>query len=464
MNISAYIGRMMDALGWRPQERQLVWARAADSRTDIGDIDRMRLVALARKLYLNNAIVKSAITDIARYSIGGGIRILPRSGDPAWDQQAKHWWHRWQHYPEVSGKYNFQTLQLLISETIDRDGEIFLILTKSKDGRSAQLQVIEGHRVQTPPDQQGREDTFDGVVLDKLGRPKAYWILTGQDTYRKVDAEDMIHVYEPERVDQVRGYPRISVAINTCLDRDELLRLEMQATKAASTLALIVKSKNGGGSGIFGPVSIDQPTNYNGDTRALETIWGGGAIIRARQDQDISGFKMERPNSELNVHLDQYIRAVCLAFSLPYEFIWDPSRIGGANTRLILAKAQRKFEQRQQLIKSQVLHRVWRYAAAVAIKNGDLPATENWHHFECIYPRSITVDQGRQAASDIALLEAGLMTRAEYFGAQGLDWEEEMAQIELEKATLPPITVKPPASVAGGSRQSLSVPPDYEEE
>ena len=60
MNITAYIGRMVDALGWRPSERQLVWARAADSRTDIGDIDRMRLVALSRKLYLNNPIVKGS--------------------------------------------------------------------------------------------------------------------------------------------------------------------------------------------------------------------------------------------------------------------------------------------------------------------------------------------------------------------------------------------------------------------
>ena len=92
MNISGYVGRMLDALGWRPQERSLTWARATDSREDITDVDRMRLVALSRKCYYNNAIVKSAITDIARYSVGAGLRLMPKSGDELWDETAKAYW------------------------------------------------------------------------------------------------------------------------------------------------------------------------------------------------------------------------------------------------------------------------------------------------------------------------------------------------------------------------------------
>ena len=435
MNIGAYIGRMVDALGWRPQERQLVWAHASDSRADIGDIDRMRLVALSRKCYLNNAIVKGSITDLARYSVGSGIKALPKSGDTSWDQQAKEWWESWGHYPEVTGRYDFATLQLLISECIDRDGEVFIVLTKTKDGTGAALQVIEGHRVQTPPDKADNKNIFDGVEMDKLNRPKAYFVLASEESFTRVPAEDMIHIFEPERPDQVRGYPRISVSLNQCLDRDELLRLEMQATKAASTISLVATTKSGGTSGIFGPLT----NNETVDDKTMETVWGGGAILRMRSDQDIKSFQLNRPNADLNAHLEQYLRSVALALGLPYEFVWDSSKVSGANTRLITAKAARRFEQRQNLLIAQALRRIWRYAAAVAIKNGDLPVNANYFKVSWVCPRSITVDHGRDAQSDIALVEAGLMSRAEYFGSYGQDWEEQVAQIQREKATLGPL-------------------------
>lgn len=435
MNIGAYIGRMVDALGWRPQERQLVWAHASDSRADIGDIDRMRLVALSRKCYLNNAIVKGSITDLARYSVGSGIKALPKSGDTSWDQQAKEWWESWGHYPEVTGRYDFATLQLLISECIDRDGEVFIVLTKTKDGTGAALQVIEGHRVQTPPDKADNKNIFDGVEMDKLNRPKAYFVLSSEENFTRVPAEDMIHIFEPERPDQVRGYPRISVSLNQCLDRDELLRLEMQATKAASTISLVATSKSGGTSGIFGPLT----NNETVDNKTMETVWGGGAILRMRSDQDIKSFQLNRPNADLNAHLEQYIRSVALGLGLPYEFVWDSSKVSGANTRLITAKAARRFEQRQNLLIAQALRRIWRYAAAVAIKNGDLPVNANYFKVSWVCPRSITVDHGRDAQSDIALVEAGLMSRAEYFGSYGQDWEEQVAQIAKERSALGPL-------------------------
>jgi lambda family phage portal protein len=420
---------MIDALGFRPQERSFVWARATDSKEDITELDRMRLVALSRRVYYNNAIVKSAITDIARYSVGPGIRVMPKSGDEAWDELAKNWWKNWCTYPEVTGRFDFATLQLLLSEAIDRDGEIFMLLTKTKDERRAQVQVVEAHRIQTPPDLQDSDNVFDGVVLDRLGRPLAYHVLRPDGKFQKVSAEDMIHLFEPERADQVRGYPRIAVAINTVLDRDELLKLEMQATKAASVISLVATSKTGNSAGLFGPQTKDEE-------KTMETVWGGAALLRLRGDQDIKSFQLNRPNDRLDQHLEQYIRATCLGLQLPYEFVWDSSKIGGANTRLITAKAARRFEQRQQLLINQALRRVWRYAAAVAIKSGDLAPNRNWFDVDWIPPRSITVDNGRDAAADIALIEAGLMSRAEYFGSYGQDWEEHTRQITREKTLL----------------------------
>jgi capsid protein len=89
------------------------------------------------------------------------------------------------------------------------------------------------------------------------------------------------------------------------------------------------------------------------------------------------------------------------------------------------------------------MRRIWRYAAAVAIKNGDLPEQNNWFSIDAVPPRSITVDHGRDAASDIALVEAGLMSRAEYFGSYGQDWSEQVTQIARERELMGPLPTTP---------------------
>jgi capsid protein len=141
----------------------------------------------------------------------------------------------------------------------------------------------------------------------------------------------------------------------------------------------------------------------------------------------------------LDKNLEQYVRCAAMGLQLPYEWCWDSSALSGANTRLITAKAARTFEKRTNLLVAQGLSRIWRYAAAVAINNGDLPMTNNWNNISWTGPRSITVDHGRDAQSDIALVEAGMMSLREYYSSYSQDWEEELDQIKQERETYGPI-------------------------
>jgi lambda family phage portal protein len=423
--------RMIEAANYRPEERSWVWAQAQDSKVDISNGDRTRLLSLSRKLFYNNSIVRSAIRDKAVYSVGPSIAPQANSGDAAWDDAAESWWEEWSRYPEISGRHDMRTLQMLVSEAIDRDGEIFALLTNRRDGMPA-VQVVESHRVGNPDNKS--EDVVDGVQLDRFARPLAYHVIEGDTlqkrTVRRIQADQVVHIYEPERADQVRGYPAVAVALNSLLDRDELLRFEMQAAKIGSSIGLVVQNATGatGAEGFFGDLS-----KADGQSLTRETVFGGGNIPRLKSSERIESFMMNRPNEKLDAHLEQYIRAAALGLGLPYEFIWDTSSIGGVAQRFIIQKAARTFAARQDVLISCFLTKLWNYAIANAMRRRELPMNPNWRRVEWQTPRSITVDVGREANARRDDVKAGLMTLADFFGEQGLNWKEAVQEIAAER-------------------------------
>jgi lambda family phage portal protein len=426
--------RMIEAVNHRSEERGWVYAQAQDSKVDLSSYDRTRLMALSRKCFYNNAIVRGAVRDKAMYSVGSGIGIRPQamSGDQVWDDAAEQWWENWARSPEISGRHDMRSLQMLVSEAIDRDGEIFAVLTAKTDGAPA-VQIVESHRIESPDTAAGNAGVVDGVKLDKFQRPLGYFIGEGDEyprRHREIKADVMLHVYEPERSDQVRGYPAIGVALNSVLDRDELLRFEMMAAKAGSSIGLVIKNSTGniGAEGFLGDFSKDSNGNL---TR--ESIFGGGLVPRMKNSEDIQSFVMNRPNEKLDKHLEQYIRAAAIGLGLPYEFVWDTSAIGGVAQRFIIQKAARCFAARQDVLVNAFLSKLWRYAIARAISRRELPMVAGWQQVGWQTPRSITVDVGREATARRDDVKAGLMTLSDFFGEQGLDWKEAVAEIAAER-------------------------------
>ncbi len=122
-----------------------------------------------------------------------------------------------------------------------------------------------------------------------------------------------------------------------------------------------------------------------------------------------------------------------MGLGLPVEFVYDPASVGGAGMRFVVAKAQRRFEQRQRLLIDRFCNRAWRYFIGRAIANGDLPAVEDYPKVTWQTPKSLTVDAGRDALQERENYKAGLSSLQHYFGEMGLDWEEQVRQIAKEK-------------------------------
>jgi hypothetical protein len=98
-----------------------------------------------------------------------------------------------------------------------------------------------------------------------------------------------------------------------------------------------------------------------------------------------------------------------------------------------VAKAQRRFEQRQRLLVDRFCNRSWAYFIGRAIANGDLPPAEDYRKVSWQTPKSLTVDAGREEMQARESYKAGLISLQTYHGELGEDWVEQVDQIKMEQ-------------------------------
>jgi lambda family phage portal protein len=430
-----------EGAGFSRKRPVIYGAHARDSRLDLNEATRVELLKLARHMYRNVGLIKGAVDSIATYSIGPGLRPQYRGADQEFGRLCEEYWRDMvAPSPEVTGRMTWTDMLLALSRSIDVDGDVFVVMTEK-----GKLQIVEGHRVCEGDDY----GTSDGVFLGKLGEPTGYLVQTGE-LYRKLGAETVIHLMELERPDQIRGGSSLARALNHVRDLKMLGEFEKDALKLQGSIAAVITTDQGdelaGQGGFFGTV---QAQDTGEPTIAREEITSSATIPRLSPGEKIEMIGPNRPHAGFEPFAKFLIRDVAMGLGLPVEFVYDPASVGGAGMRFIVAKAQRRFEQRQRLLIDRFCNRAWRYFIGGAIANGDLPAVEDYAKVTWQTPKSLTVDAGREAMQAREDYKAGLSSLQDYFGELGQDWEEQVRQIAKEREFVASIgTVAPQTDVA----------------
>ena len=414
-----------EAAGFSRKRPVIYGAHARDSSLDLSEWTRTELLKLARHMYRNVGLIKGAVDSIAAYSVGPGLRPQYRGTDTEFGKLAEQYWRDVvAPNPEVTGRMTWTDLLLALSRSIDVDGDVFVIMTDK-----GKLQVVEGHRVC----EGDNYESTDGVFLGKMGEPTAYLLELG-DTYRKINADLVIHLMEMERPDQIRGGSNLARALNHVRDLKLLGEFEKDALKLQGSIAAVITSNEGdalaNSGGFFGNI---QPADTGDNSIAREQITSSATIPRLAPGEKIEMVAPNRPNNGFEPFAKFLIRDVAMGLGLPIEFVYDPASVGGAGMRFIVAKAQRRFEQRQRLLVDRFCNRSWAYFIGRAIANGDLPPAEDYRKVSWQTPKSLTVDAGREEMQARESYKAGLISLQTYHGELGEDWIEQVDQIKLEK-------------------------------
>ena len=175
----------------------------SDSSNTLNKAVRRRMLGYARWIYANNGMVMGAINDMARYSVGPGLKPQSLARDDA--QVFEDYFTEWAKVSDVAGVFSFWQMQKLASIRMDVDGDIGFLMVNNG---FPQLQVIESHTIES---EKTDKNGHDGVKASAAGRPVAYSLHDG-DKFRSISANDFILAYDPDRVQQLRGVTALAHA------------------------------------------------------------------------------------------------------------------------------------------------------------------------------------------------------------------------------------------------------------
>lgn len=423
--------------------------------TIIGDSDRtsntgqnrLQTLNVARQLVANHGIVRGPIRDMTTYSVGPGLRPQSQVDDNGVARVLEEYFSDyWAPQADFSGRHHFNTLQKLASWAIDVDGDVGFHMYAPGASDIGQLQFIEGHRIgNTPfgyPADMVMDGWRDGVKVDKWGRRVAFRILDGDwntvtqaSEAREVPAGDFIFLFDPDRADANRGISSLAHAIANARDIVDILGYEKVGVKKDAAVGGVIKTFSGVADAGSAYIQDGFKASQTGGL-PWESIQAG-MMPRLQPGEEYSSFGSNRPSPTFVGFLELLLREIAVGLGLPFEFVWDLVKAKGSGSRFILAKAQRRFEERQQLLVNQFLTRVWRWVIAKAIKRKDVPSAPFWWLVKWQAPAKITVDAGREAQANRDDLKYGNRTLAMDAGEQSLDWKDDIrAQKEVETRDL----------------------------
>lgn len=397
----------------------------SDFRSEMNESTRLELVRLSRWLEKNNGFYKQIIRDTAIYAVADGIWLQCVGGDGEWQSLVETEWGQECESPEVTGRFTMLESLYIISETIDRDGEIFVLKT-SRNGKP-KFQIIETHRVRTPDKLVGTKGLSDGIQYDNFGKPVYYYIVQADGNYYRAKASAMMHIYMAEHASAGRAYPPHQHAINNLRDEIDLLAMEKVAAKDNSRVSRILQTPDP--TPDIGDVGLGTPTNKPISQSNPETISRalGGVTAVLAPNEKLVEHTPARPTAAFNGFIE-HLRRDSVMGGLPYEFVADPNKLGGAASRLVVAKAGRYVSHRQNVIIKRFLTPYFQYWLGVKIDKKEIPSAVNWWRHEWQVSKPVTVDNGRDAVNARADLQMGVRTPQDIFQENGVNFERALLQ------------------------------------
>ncbi|MFN7341408.1 MAG: phage portal protein [Opitutia bacterium] len=398
-------------------KRSWIWSSwPTDFRKTMTVFDRLETTRKMRWMELNAGIIRQVLSDYVLYSVGDGITAQVRTGNPKLDEAYEQYFDKWARVPcDITGRFNLYELQQIVARLVMRDGECFPIKTKDASGL-CRVQLIESHRVGSNQSAAPEPKEVDGIIFGKYGKPESYNVIKTDGSGRKVPAGAVMHVYTPEVASGARAYSPLQHSINNVVDMLEIISLEKFAVKMNSDVVRTISREPGQFDNsqadfeAFGMRPNGYPAGGNNITDANEaSTFIGGKILALNPGEKLESFESNRPNPTFTGFMEHLVRD-SLAGTLPYEFVHDPSKAGGASMRLVVAKADRQFKQLQTVLINRFLTPLWGYVIGTAIKNGELPANDNWTRVFWTTPKRLTVDASRDSAQNRADIAMGIKT------------------------------------------------------
>lgn len=317
--------------------------------------------------------------------IGTGIRPNPATPDADFNSLLSELWNDWIEVCDVEGRLDFYGQQTLTARSFKTSGEVLIRkLYRPTDTYDLpvpmQLQLMEAdHLDHTYTTLLPDGKIIQGVEVDNQGVRRAYHvfkehpgeILSGFDGVQRlrIPANEIIHVFEPDRPGQQRGFPSMISSVIRMLDLMEYEDATLVRQKLGAMLVGFITTAGGEDSAnVLGD-------GDHGEGDVPEATLESGTMQKLDPGQDVTFNTPVDVGQTYEAFLQWQLRAHAADGDVTYEQTTGDLRgVSFSSIRAGLNEVQRIHEQVQDnIFIHQMCRNVWEDFVTLAVKTGAAP-------------------------------------------------------------------------------------------
>ncbi|WP_437881033.1 phage portal protein [Pseudomonas sp. LRF_L74] len=317
----------------------------------------------SRAAVRNDPYAFSAIDRRVSSLIGTGITPRARIKDEAIRSALNQLWEDWVDESDADNLTDFYGQQAMIARMVEESGECFVRLRqrRTEDGLAVplQLQVLAPEFVPIDRNFTTRRGNpvRAGIEFGPTGQRVAYWMYKTHpgdfraagavyNELRRIDADQVLHIFEPLEGGQLRGVPRLAPVLLRLKSLDSYDDAVLFRQEVSNLFAGFITKPRGEGPPALDPVT-GQPIVADSDGIPLVAL-EPGTLQELMEGEEIA---FSDPPDAGNTYVDfmrQQLQAVAAGVGLPYELLTgDMADISDRVLRVLLNEFRRRIEQLQ---------------------------------------------------------------------------------------------------------------------
>lgn len=403
------------------------------------------LRARGRELARNNPIGRHFLNMLSANVIGqAGIRYqsLVRDSNGEIDRETNKrieaGWTEWckKGNCTVDGKLSFRALQDLALRTEAMDGETFVRKVRGFDNKwGFALQTIDAdqvdHLFSRPPGNKQAEIRL-GIEVDSWGKPIAYWVNPGHPSdfggsllRDRIDASQIVHLFDPYRVNQTRGLTWFHAVMMSLKMLDGYMESEIVAARVSAAKMAVLECTD--------PAAYDQPD----PDRPYRLEANPGVIESIPPGYTLKPFTPDHPSNAFENFVKTNLRWVASGLGASYNALAnDLQGVNYSSLRSGLLIERDRWKVVQKHVAEDFMQPIFEEWLSMSLLTGALKlgsrdaerySTGKW------IPRGWQwVDPYKETQAAVMGIAAALQTRDQVIADRGGDYEEVFEQLAEE--------------------------------
>lgn len=395
--------------------------------------ERIVLIRAAREMEEDGGFFDGILDDFETYTIGDQLAYMPNTSNPEADKVIREYLE-WQFDQcDYSKRHDLTKLAQLAVRSVERDGECGFVPVDVGD--SIKLHSIEADCIGNPTMASSTQPfDYNGIVVDEnTNEPVTYNIFKRMPkTYqyvfhRKFKNDEFWHLFDPFRLRQFHGVSAFKNSVRDAYDIDQILEFTKLNIKWRSSQLPTVQTPGGKvkeavrtiGYGFEG-ASEAQGGDGTSSVRGMTVDIGGVSSQYLDTADKVVEYPNDFPNAQLGTTIEELRRQNCKGCKLPFEFVYRADS-GGVVQRFWVDKAKNTFDKKKRLVRRGFIDTYKNRAIQKGIDTGELDLSRfgdldvNIARYRGSWQmgKEVSVDYGKDNQTDIALMDAGLMSAAD---------------------------------------------------